>query len=202
MRVSIKRVSFLFCAVSCLMSLWSVSAFGAERPRERNGPIERLDDRYHHGHYYVPRGTVVRELPTGYRPYWFHGTHLYFSGGVWYAPGPYGFMVTRPPPGLVVSPLPPFYTTVWIGGVPYYYANDVYYRWVPEQNGYEVVESPQGAKLLSQKFGQSGATGSSVQANAPSKGFYSIFVTSTNTPPHNQTPKYKVSVSYIAPQLL
>jgi len=129
MRGSTKRISFLFCAVSCLMSFWSVSAFGAERPFERNGPIERLDDRYHHGHYYVPRGTVVRELPTGYRPYWFHGTHLYFSGGVWYAPGPYGFMVTRPPPGLVVSTLPPFYTTVWIGGVPYYYANDVYYRW-------------------------------------------------------------------------
>jgi hypothetical protein len=145
MRVAIKRISFLFCGVSCLMSLWSVSAFGAERPLERNGPIESLDDRYHHGHYYVPRGTVVRELPAGYRPYWFHGTHLYFSGGVWYAPGPNGFIVTRPPTGLVVSTLPPFYTTVWIGGVPYYYANDVYYRWVPEQNGYEVVEPPQGA---------------------------------------------------------
>jgi hypothetical protein len=44
-----------------------------------------------------------------------------------------------------VSTLPPFYTTVWIGGVPYYYANDVYYRWAPEQNGYEIVDSPQGA---------------------------------------------------------
>ena len=63
MRVWIKRILFLFCGVSCLMSPWSVSAFGAERPFERNGPIERLDDRYHHGHYYVPRGTVVRELP-------------------------------------------------------------------------------------------------------------------------------------------
>ena len=84
MRVAIKRISLLFCGVPCLMSLWSVSAFGAERPLAH-------------------------------------------------------------PTGLVVSTLPPFYTTVWIGGVPYYYANDVYYRWVPEQNGYEVVEPPQDA---------------------------------------------------------
>lgn len=145
MRVAIKRIPFLLCAVSCLMSLWSMSAFGVDRRLERNGPIERLDDRYHHGHYYLPRGTVVRALPAGYRPYWFNGTHLYFFDGVWYAPGPHGFIVTRPPPGLLVATLPPFYTTVWIGGVPYYYANDVYYRWVPEQNGYEVVEPPQGA---------------------------------------------------------
>jgi hypothetical protein len=88
---------------------------------------------------------VVHELPIGYRPYFFHGSHLYFAGGVWYAPGPQGFVVTRPPAGLVVTALPSFYTTVWIAGVPYYYANDVYYRWAPEANGYEVVERPAGA---------------------------------------------------------
>jgi hypothetical protein len=64
------------------------SGLEAEYRVEHNGRIERIDDRYHHGHYYVLRGTVVRELPVGYRPYWFHGAHFYFYGGVWYSPGP------------------------------------------------------------------------------------------------------------------
>jgi hypothetical protein len=101
--------------------------------------------RYHHGHYYAPLGTVVRVLPPSYRPYWLQGARFYFADGVWYAPGPRGFVVTRPPVGLVVPALPPFYTTVWIGGVPYYYTNGVYYQWVPEANGYRVVEPPPGA---------------------------------------------------------
>ena len=119
----------------------------AAQPRfARVGHAEVLDDRYHHGHYYLPRGVAVRELPVGYRPYWFHGSPFYFAaGGVWYAPGPGGFVVVRPPAGLIVTALPAFYTTLWIAGMPYYYANDVYYRWSPEANGYEVVAPPQGA---------------------------------------------------------
>ena len=59
---------------------------------------------------------------------------MYFYRETWYAPGPRGFVVTRPPIGLVVTMLPPFYMTVWIGRVPYYYANDVYYPWDPANN--------------------------------------------------------------------
>lgn len=120
-------------------------SLAAEPHWDRNGPVERLDDRYHHGHFYAPRGVVVHELPAGYKPYWFHGSQFYFSGGVWYAPGADGFVVVRPPAGLFITALPPYYTTVWIGGTPYYYANDVYYRWVPAQGGYEVVDPPAGA---------------------------------------------------------
>ena len=58
------------------------------------------DNRYNHGRYYPSRGAVFRELPAGYRPYFFHGSPFYFSAGIWYAPGPGGFMVVRPPVGL------------------------------------------------------------------------------------------------------
>jgi hypothetical protein len=112
---------------------------------EHDGRGQVLDNRYEHGAYYPPRGQVVRELPGGYRPYAFHGSRYYFNGGIWYAPGPGGFIVTRPPFGLYVTVLPPFYTTLWFGGVPYYYANDVYYQWDPSQNGYVVAPPPPGA---------------------------------------------------------
>jgi hypothetical protein len=104
-----------------------------------------LDNRYNHGGYYPAHGAMVRELPGGYRPYFYHGSHYYFSGGVWYAPGPAGFRVVGAPIGLFVATLPAFYTTVWFGGVPYYYANDAYYQWQADQNGYVVVNAPAGA---------------------------------------------------------
>lgn len=117
------------------------------RPQDRafapRGQV--LDNRYNHGHYYPPRGAVVRELPGGYRPYVYGGSRFYFSAGVWYAPGPYGFVVTRPPVGLLVTVLPPFYSTVWFGGVPYYYADETYYQWRPDLNGYVVAAPPAGA---------------------------------------------------------
>ncbi len=114
----------------------------AAAARERNARGEVLDNRYNHGRYYPPRGMRVRDLPGGYRPYYFRGRPFYFNGGVWYAPGPGGFIVTRPPFGLFVNVLPPFYTTVWLGGVPYYYADDVYYQWQPDMNGYVVAQPP------------------------------------------------------------
>lgn len=135
----------LSCGAWFLVLGATPSKVAAEPQLERISRGEVLDDRYHHGHYYTPRGTVVHELPAGYRPYWYHGSRFYFAGGIWYAPGPHGFVVARPPRGLVVNVLPPFFTTVWIAGAPYYYANDVYYRWAPEQNGYEVVDPPAGA---------------------------------------------------------
>jgi hypothetical protein len=119
---------------------------GPERAYAR-GPVhgEVLDNRYNHGHYYPAPGAVIRTLPGGYRPYFFHGSHYYFYGGVWYAPGPGGFLVVGPPVGLFVAALPAFYTTVWLGGVPYYYANQTYYQWAADQNGYVVVDPPAGA---------------------------------------------------------
>lgn len=110
-----------------------------------DGRGQRLDQRYNHGRYYPPVGTVRPSLPGDYRPYYRGRDRFYFSGGIWYAPRGPGFAVVAPPPGLVVSVLPPYYSTVWIGGYPYYYANDVYYTWQPDQNGYVVVDPPEGA---------------------------------------------------------
>jgi len=104
-----------------------------------------LDSRYNHGHYYPPRGFVYHSLPEGYRPYYWGGRRFYFNAGVWYEPGPGGFIVSRPPVGLVIYALPPYYSTVWFGGVPYYYADDVYYVWRPDLNGYAVAEPPANA---------------------------------------------------------
>jgi hypothetical protein len=116
-----------------------------DRGRVVDGRGHVLDDRYNHGHFYPARGASVRVLPEGYRPYFFGGRSFYFSAGVWYAPGPAGFVVVRPPVGVVISVLPPYYSTVWIGGIPYYYANDVYYTWDPAQSGYVVVDPPANA---------------------------------------------------------
>src|ERR1700676_3786687 len=51
-----------------------------------DGRGQRLDSRYNHGRYYPPRGSVMRSLPDGYRPYYRGGSRYYFSGGIWYAP--------------------------------------------------------------------------------------------------------------------
>jgi hypothetical protein len=145
MKSVVRKISFVTSGALLLTGALHSISTEAEPHLARNGRVEVLDDRYHHGRYYVPRGLPVRQLPAGYRPNWFHGAHFYFVGGVWYAPGPQGFIVVRPPAGLVITALPAFYTTIWIAGTPYYYANDVYYRWVPEMSGYEVVDPPAGA---------------------------------------------------------
>jgi hypothetical protein len=90
-------------------------------------------------------GTVTRSLPADYRPYYRGSERYYFNAGIWYAPREAGFVVVRPPAGLVISVLPPYYSTVWFGGVPYYYADNVFYAWQPDQNGYEVVDPPDGS---------------------------------------------------------
>jgi hypothetical protein len=137
-------------ALAGIASSFAQDRGGGDRGRpsaqfQRDGHGQVLDNRYNHGHYYPPRGQVVRTLPAGYRAYAFGGSRFYFNAGVWYAPGPYGFVVTRPPFGLFVTVLPPFYSTLWFGGVPYYYADDVYYQWRPDMSGYVVAAPPPGA---------------------------------------------------------
>lgn len=118
---------------------------GAAPGRAVDGRGQVLDGRYNHGRYYPPVGSFRTGLPEGYRPYYWRGNRYYFSGGIWYAPRGPGFVVVGAPLGLVVSVLPPYYSTVWFGGIPYYYADNVYYTWQPDQNGYAVVNPPDGA---------------------------------------------------------
>jgi hypothetical protein len=71
MKQAMRGVAGAVIAAALAMQIGGISS-AAEPHWDRNGRIERLDDRYHHGHYYVPRGVVVHELPAGYHPYWFN----------------------------------------------------------------------------------------------------------------------------------
>jgi hypothetical protein len=117
---------------------------GREHERERyQTPHWVFDDRYHHGHYYPSIGYCISALPAGNVGISFRGGRFFFQAGVWYQPGPCGYVVARPPAGIILPVLPPAYSTVWIGGAPYYYANDVYYAQAP--GGYAVATLPPGA---------------------------------------------------------
>jgi len=127
--------------IACLLS-------ATAQAQEHHGPPPRpplhLDERYHHDHYYPPRGYVAPALPRGAVSIAFGGGRFYFHGGVWFRPQGGRFVVVAPPVGIVVPVLPPAYVTLWIGGAPYYYANGTYYAAMPGQ-GYAVVAPPPGA---------------------------------------------------------
>jgi hypothetical protein len=108
-------------------------------------PDLRLDQRYHHDHYYPPRGHVTPMLPGGSIGLVFGQGNFFFHGGVWFRPSAGRFVVVAPPIGIVVPFLPPAYATVWVGGLPYFYANGVYYAQGPG-SGYVVVAPPPGAE--------------------------------------------------------
>jgi hypothetical protein len=104
--------------------------------------FDHRDERFGHNHYYPERGYVMRDLPRD--RVFIEGPRgrFFYSGGVWYSPGPRGYVVVGPPVGVFVPVLPPYYTTVWVGGAPYYYANDAYYIWRDSDQQYEVVAPP------------------------------------------------------------
>ncbi len=123
---------------------FAVTAGAEERHDRREAPRGVvLDSRFHHDHYYPPRGYAVGTLPGGAISVSFGGGSFFFHGGVWFRPSGGRFVVVAPPIGIVVPLLPPAYATLWIGGAPYYYANDVYYT--PAPGGYAVVAPPPGA---------------------------------------------------------
>src|SRR5262245_3370520 len=99
-----------------------------------------LDSRYHHDHYYPPRGQIVAVAPRSAVIVRHSGVPYYYHQGIWYRPYGPRFVVVTPPIGLFISVLPPFYSTLWVHGIPYYYADDVYYR--RERERYIVVDPP------------------------------------------------------------
>jgi hypothetical protein len=103
-----------------------------------------LDNGHGHSRYYPRSGIRVPSLPGHAPPIVWRGSNYWFWSGVWYAPGPSGYVVVRPPYGVIVADLPPFRTLVTIGGITYLYLNGVYYRERIE-GGYEVVPTPVAA---------------------------------------------------------
>jgi hypothetical protein len=134
---------------ACVLSVGVAHADPHERDHRdfRGGPGPRpgwdhRDERFHHDQWYPSRGYYVRELPPERVIVTSPRGRYFYSGGVWYSPGPRGYVVIGAPIGTFVPVLPPYYTTVWVGGAPYYYANDTYYVWRDSDRQYEVVDPP------------------------------------------------------------
>lgn len=85
-------------------------------------------------------GYVVPRLPRGYRRIWHSRKPFYYYRGVFYRPGPAGFIVVGPPLGAIVVTLPIGYRRIWVDDLIYYTYGGVIYRRVP--SGYAVVEAP------------------------------------------------------------
>ncbi|HEX7440952.1 MAG TPA: DUF6515 family protein [Caldimonas sp.] len=149
--VTMKSSIPLIAATLAALAFSSGSAIAQDRhdhpghaPGGPGAPRLHLDQRYHHDHYYPPRGYALPALPRGSVGIGFGGGRYFFHGGVWFRPLGGRFIVIAPPFGIVVPILPPSYVTLWIGGVPYYYANGAYYTPLAGQ-GYTVVAPPPGA---------------------------------------------------------
>ena len=93
------------------------------------------------------RGSVVPQLPSGYRMVHHRDHDYYYVRGLWYRPHGGSFIIVMPPVGLSIPVLPTGYVTLTIGGQPYYRYEDVYY----EQRGaqYVVVDAPSSAQTTS-----------------------------------------------------
>lgn len=88
----------------------------------------------------VRHGHVIPRLPPEHRRVWHNKNAYFYHGGLFYRPGPSGFIVVRPPVGVVVTNLPVGFRRVWIGGTGFYVYGDIFYRRVP--SGYAVIETP------------------------------------------------------------
>ena len=106
-----------------------------------HAPSGRWYDGAHgNNHYYPQPGWAVHSTPARSRVVVWGGVNYRYLDSVWYAPGPRGYVVVRPPFGAVIADRPAFFTLVTIGAIAYLYANGTYYR--EHAGGYEVVPPP------------------------------------------------------------
>ncbi len=90
-------------------------------------------------------GMVSRALPQGYVTFSVGNQPYYYYEGVYYEPGPSGYVVVTPPVGAVVSVLPPGVETLVANGTVYYYAGGAFY--IQQPTGYAVVPPPLGVTV-------------------------------------------------------
>jgi hypothetical protein len=81
-------------------------------------------------------------LPSGYLSLSIGGQPCYYYQGVYYEPGPSGYVVVAPPLGAVVPELPPGAETMAVGPTVCYYAGGAFY--VQDPQGFRVVQPPLG----------------------------------------------------------
>lgn len=99
----------------------------------------RHDNRYDkRDHYRGHKGTIVRDLPRGYRKVVVNKTPYYVHDHRYYSRVHNGYALIAPPVGSVFATLPLGAVNVTIGGNFFYRTGDVYYR--PAPRGYVVVD--------------------------------------------------------------
>jgi hypothetical protein len=100
-----------------------------------------------HGYYWsgYHSGMRIVGLPGGYLSLSLGGRPYYYYEGVYFQPGPTGYVVVNPPVGAIVPELPPGAETVVVSGTVYYYAGGAFYFAQP--NGYAVVPPPLGVTV-------------------------------------------------------
>jgi hypothetical protein len=86
------------------------------------------------------QGNVIRKLPRGYRRVWHESRPYFYSGGVFYTQGTYGFIVVRAPIGSIVVSLPVGFRRLWVSDAYYYAYGGTFYRRAP--SGFVVVAPP------------------------------------------------------------
>lgn len=107
----------------------------------RHVPGRWYDGAHGNNRYYPQPGVAVHGAPVRSRMVVWGGVNYRYLDSVWYAPGPRGYVVVRPPFGAVIVDRPAFFSLVTIGAIAYLYANGVYYR-EHTGGGYEVVPPP------------------------------------------------------------
>ncbi len=111
------------------------------RDGHRGTPGRWYDGAHGNNRYYPHPGWAVHGAPSRSRVVVWGGVNYRYLDSVWYAPGPRGYVVVRPPFGAVIRERPAFFSLVTIGAIAYLYANGVYYR-EHQDGGYEVVPPP------------------------------------------------------------
>jgi hypothetical protein len=115
------------------------------------------------GHH--PR--AVRMVPRPYCGVIVTGLTYYYHQGMFYRPGPSGYVIVRAPLGAVVPDLPPACQTVYINDETYYTYDTAYYTKAP--GGYAVVTQPVVITPSSQCHNENGVNGGPVILHIPNR---------------------------------
>jgi Family of unknown function (DUF6515) len=128
-----------------------VERFGGERAEQfRRGEEWRehrdlgIDGDLRHSYpwFGFSPGVAIQTLPPDYFQFDLGGNPYYYGQGLYYQPGPSGYVVVTPPIGALVPQLPPVAEAISVGQVLYYYAAGAFY--VQEPRGFRVVTPPLG----------------------------------------------------------
>jgi hypothetical protein len=104
--------------------------------------------RYTYPRYYGGRSgvSVIASLPMGAVSVHIGATPYRYYRGMFYRPYGPQFIITTPPVGIIVPVLPPDCEPVFLNGMSYYRYNDTYYQPLSNNQGYQVIQTPQSAQ--------------------------------------------------------